>query len=44
MDWPVGNRFHGTDTEYVLNFRRKVLEDRSELDIDLEFDVILEEN
>jgi hypothetical protein len=44
MDWPVGNRFHGTDPEYVLNFRRKVLEDRSELDIDLEFDVILEEN
>ena len=43
MDWPVGNRFRGTDVEYVQNFL-KVLKERSELDIDFEFDVILEEN
>lgn len=43
MDWPVGNRFHGTDMEFLLNFRKKVLEE-NELDIDFEFDVTLEEN
>jgi hypothetical protein len=43
MDWPVGNRFHGTDMELLLNFRKKVLEE-NELDIDFEFDVTLEEN
>jgi len=43
MDWPVGNGFHGTGMELVLNFRKKVLEERNELDIDFEFDVTLEE-
>ncbi|KAB5529821.1 hypothetical protein DKX38_019902 [Salix brachista] len=24
MDWPVGNRFHGTDLQCVQNFRKKI--------------------
>ncbi|KAG6751006.1 hypothetical protein POTOM_045523 [Populus tomentosa] len=28
MDWPVGNRFHGTDMEFVLNFLKKLHERR----------------
>jgi len=42
MDWPVGNRFHGIDMEFVLNFRKKVLEERNDLDI--EFEVTRKEN
>jgi hypothetical protein len=34
MDWPVGNRFHRTDMQLVLNFRMKVLEERYELDFE----------
>ncbi|XP_011004853.1 PREDICTED: TMV resistance protein N-like isoform X2 [Populus euphratica] len=39
MDWPVGNRFHGTDMAFVQIFRKKVLEERS--DLDFEYDVTL---
>ncbi|KAF9670523.1 hypothetical protein SADUNF_Sadunf13G0077900 [Salix dunnii] len=39
MDWPVGNKFHGTDLESVLNFLKKIRGERNEHDIDFEFDV-----
>ncbi|KAB5529822.1 hypothetical protein DKX38_019903 [Salix brachista] len=39
MDWPVGNKFHGTDLESVLNFMKKIRGEGNERDIDFEFDV-----
>ncbi|KAF9670521.1 hypothetical protein SADUNF_Sadunf13G0077700 [Salix dunnii] len=39
MDWPVGNKFHGTDLEPVLNFLKKIQGETNERDIDFEFDV-----
>ncbi|KAJ6379554.1 hypothetical protein OIU76_016238 [Salix suchowensis] len=39
MDWPVGNKFHGTDLESVLNFLKKIRGEGNERDIDFEFDV-----
>uniref|UniRef100_A0A6N2LS47 Uncharacterized protein n=1 Tax=Salix viminalis TaxID=40686 RepID=A0A6N2LS47_SALVM len=39
MDWPVGNKFHGTDLESVLNFLKKIHGEGNERDIDFEFDV-----
>uniref|UniRef100_A0A6N2LIA8 Uncharacterized protein n=1 Tax=Salix viminalis TaxID=40686 RepID=A0A6N2LIA8_SALVM len=39
MDWPVGNKFHGTDMEFVLNFLKKIRGEGNEREIDFEFDV-----
>ncbi|KAF9670519.1 hypothetical protein SADUNF_Sadunf13G0077500 [Salix dunnii] len=39
MDWPVGNRFHGTDLQCVQNFRKKIDGERNKWYNDFEFDV-----
>ncbi|KAF9670516.1 hypothetical protein SADUNF_Sadunf13G0077200 [Salix dunnii] len=39
MDWPVGNRFHGTDLQCVQNFLKKIDGERNKWYNDFEFDV-----